>query len=200
MDVQAVRCCRLTACRAVEDAFPGEPFDPSADKRRHATPHARMIVRARRTSPPSRCTSRVSASIRVIVRVTTISAPSLRACLRHGSPARRRRRLPGSRDSSRSATTFPPDRRSLTFDDDRSKALRRAVHRRRQPGGPCADDHRVVFRRLASVPSPKSSATRRSCGRTTVLPSTMRMTGQSRRSGVARPTPQRASAESAATR
>ena len=39
-----------------------------------------MIVRARSTSPPSRCTWRVAVSIRVIVRVTRISAPSRRAC------------------------------------------------------------------------------------------------------------------------
>ena len=51
-----------------------------SQSRRHATPQARMIVRARRTSPPSRCSCRVAASIRSIERVTRISAPSRRAC------------------------------------------------------------------------------------------------------------------------
>ena len=63
-----------------EMPFPTSRSKPSIGRWRHETPQARMIVRAFRTSPPSRCTWRVEASIRVIDRVTRISAPSLRAC------------------------------------------------------------------------------------------------------------------------
>ncbi len=38
-----------------EMPFPASRSNPSIASRRHATPQARMIVRARRTSPPSRC-------------------------------------------------------------------------------------------------------------------------------------------------
>ena len=63
-----------------EMPLPARRSNPSIDSCLHATPQARTIVRARRTSPPSRCSWRVAASIREIDRVTRISAPSLRAC------------------------------------------------------------------------------------------------------------------------
>ena len=71
-----------------------------------------MIVRPLRTSPSSRWTRCVAASIRVIGRVTRISAPSLPACWRAASRAPRRRRPTGTRGSSRSATTTRPGRRA----------------------------------------------------------------------------------------
>ena len=81
VDVQPVRVRRLAARGAVEDALAGQPVEARRSAScRHATPQARMIVRARRTSPPSRWTWRVAGSIRVIERVTRISAPSRRAC------------------------------------------------------------------------------------------------------------------------
>ena len=60
-------CVPAASLRAAPYAtpFPASRSNPSSVSCRHATPHARMIVRARRTSPPSRCTCRVAASIRV---------------------------------------------------------------------------------------------------------------------------------------
>ena len=46
-----------------EIPFPRSRSNPSAERCRQVTPQARMIVRAFRTSPPSRCTWRVKASI-----------------------------------------------------------------------------------------------------------------------------------------
>ena len=46
--------------------FPASRSNPSIVSLRQVTPHARMIVRALSTSPPSRWTWRVLASIRAI--------------------------------------------------------------------------------------------------------------------------------------
>ncbi len=96
-----------------------------------------------------------------------------------------------ARDTRREAeVVLDPGRRAglaagrLPLDHDRAQALRRSVHGRGQPGGPGADDHRVVLgRRRPRWRGPSSSATRRSCGRTTVLPSTTRIAGQSSSAG-----------------
>ena len=108
------RACSAPRCarRRRRCPCPTSRSKPSIASRRHETPQARMIVRARRTSPPSRWTWCVAASIRVIDRVTRISAPSRRACCSARLAARRRRRPTGSRGSSRSATTCPPGRRA----------------------------------------------------------------------------------------
>ena len=63
-----------------EMPFPDSRSNPAAERCRHVTPQAMMIVRVRSTSPPSRCTWRVAGSIRRVDRVTRISAPSRRAC------------------------------------------------------------------------------------------------------------------------
>ena len=74
--------------------------------------------------------------------------------------------------------------RRLALDHDRAQPLRSAVHRGRQPGrarrrrSPCR-----TRRPPARCASPSSSATRRSCGRTTVLPPTTRIAGQSPSAG-----------------
>ena len=97
------------------------------------------------TSPPSRCTVRVAASMRSMDRVTRISAPSRRACcsarLASSSPD-----TPGGE----AQVVLDPRRRAglparrLALDHDRPQALRRAVDGGGQAGRPCADDDRVV--------------------------------------------------------
>ena len=54
----------LAARGAVEDALADEAVEALDRSCRQDTPLARMIVRARSTSPPSRCTSRVAGSMR----------------------------------------------------------------------------------------------------------------------------------------
>ena len=51
-------CVFAASLRAAPYAMPlpASRSKPSIDSRRHVTPQARMIVRARSTSPPSRCT------------------------------------------------------------------------------------------------------------------------------------------------
>jgi hypothetical protein len=63
-----------------EMPFPTSGSKPSIERCRQDTPQASTIVRACKTSPLSRCTWRLEVSMRVIDRVTTISAPSRRAC------------------------------------------------------------------------------------------------------------------------
>ena len=91
----------------------------------------------------------------------------------HGSPARRRTRLTGSRGSSRSGTTCRPGRRAPPA-RSRSSAGPPTLRTRPRPGrrarrrrSPCR-----TRRRPPRCARPSSSATRRSCGRTTVLPLT----------------------------
>ena len=136
------RCGR----RRTKTPLPASRSKPSIDSCRHATPQARMIVRARRTSPPSRCTSRVAASMRVVFRVTRISAPRRRACLQRavrelvaGHAVREAEVVLDARRHAGLAA------RRLALDDDRAQALRRAVHRGRHPRRAAADDHGVVL-------------------------------------------------------
>ena len=113
-DVHVEPCVFGASLRAApyETPFPASRSSPSSDSCRHETPHARMIVCACETSPPSRNSCGSPASIRSIARVTRISAPSLRACwsarLASSSPERQ----PGTRGSSRCGTTFRPGRRA----------------------------------------------------------------------------------------
>src|SRR5437870_5419608 len=106
-----------------------------------------MIVGARRTSPPSRCTSWVEASIRVIDLVTRISAPSLRACWR--APARQLLARHARREAE---VVLDPGGGSrlaagrLALDHDRPEPLRGGVHGGCQAGGPRTDDRGVVLR------------------------------------------------------
>ena len=165
------RACRAPRCARHRSRCPCRPAgrSPRSSSRRQDTPQARMIVRARRTSPPSRCTWRVAGSIRVI----DAGDEDLGA-----EPARllqRAARELVARDARREAqVVLDPRRRPglaarrLALDDDRPQPLRRAVDGRREPGRSAADDHRVVLAAAGSVVSPSNSATRRSCGRTTV--------------------------------
>ena len=107
-----------------------------------------MIVRARRTSPPSRCSCLVAASIREIDRVTRISAPSLRACC----SARLASSSPDTPDGKQ-VVLDPRGRarlaaRSLPLDDDRLQAFRCSVDGCGEPRRTRAHDHCVVLRGL----------------------------------------------------
>ena len=105
-----------------------------------------MMVLARRTSPPSRRTSCFSGSMRVISRVTRISAPSLRACC----SARLDELFAG--DAGGEAEVVLDARggaglaaRRLALDDDGPQALRGPVDGGRQAGRAGADDDGVVL-------------------------------------------------------
>ena len=110
---------------------------------RHATPHARMIVRARRTSPPSRCTCASPASMRVIgARHQDLGSEPPRLLQRAA------RELVAGDARREAEVVLDPRRRAglaagrLALDDDRAEALRGAVDRRREPRRPGADDRR----------------------------------------------------------
>ena len=111
VDVEAVGAARLAARRAVGDALPKRRSQPSIGSFRHETPHARMIVRAPSTSPPSRCTCRRD-------RVEPVDRPgdedlraeSLRLPQRPISQLLARDARSGSRGSSRSSTRTRPGR------------------------------------------------------------------------------------------
>ena len=68
---------------------------------------------------------------------------------------------------------------SLTFHDDGAQPLGRPVDRRGQPAGPAPTTTVSYSAKSGSVPSPRSSATRRRCGRMTVLPPMTRIVGRS---------------------
>ena len=134
---------------------------PSIASCRQVTPQARMSVRARSTSPPSRCTWRVAASIRVIdARDEDLGAEPPRLLQRAA------RELVAGDAGREAEVVLDPRRRAglparrLALDHDRAQTLRRAVHRRREPGGAAADDHGVVFRR-GRAPSRARAARRR---------------------------------------
>ena len=143
-----MRVRRLAARRAVGDALAGEPVEASIGRCRQATPQARMIVRARRTSPPSRCTWRVGGvDPRDRPRDQDLGAEPPRLLQRAA-----RQLVAG--DAGREAEVVLDPRRGaglaagrLALDDDRAQALRGAVDGRGQAGGPGADDHRVVLGR-----------------------------------------------------
>ncbi len=166
--------------------LPDEPVE-AVDREAGATttPQARMIVRARSTSPPSRWTWRVAG----VDPRDRAGDEDLGA-----EPARLLQRAAGelvAGHAGREAEVVLDPRRGaglaagrLALDHDRAQALRRAVHRRRP--GPPARRRRSrcrTRRRPARSARPSSSATRRSCGRTTVLPSTTRIAGQSPSAG-----------------
>ena len=108
-----------------------------------------MIVFARTTSPPSRCTCRV----RRVDPLDPAGDEDLGA-----EPARLLQRAPGELVAGdavgEAEVVLDPRRRAglaagrLALDDDRAQALRGAVHGGREPGGPGADDDRVVLRVL----------------------------------------------------
>ena len=121
---------------------------PSIGSCRHETPQARMIVRARRTSPPSRCTWRVAGSMpRDRPGDEDLGAEPARLLQRAA-----RELVAG--DARREAEVVLDPRRGaglaarrLALDHDRAQPLRRAVHGGREPGRPGADDHGVVLGR-----------------------------------------------------
>ena len=111
-----------------------------------------------------------------------------------------------ARDAGREAeVVLDPGRRAglaagrLPLDDDRPQALRRSVHGRGQPGGPAPTITVSYSAAAGSVARPSSSATWRSCGRTTVLPSTARIAGQSSSGGSGPPHCSAASGASGST-
>ena len=124
-----------------------------------------MIVFACRTSPPSRCTCRLAASIRVIERVTRISAPSRRACRKARLASSSPETPEGSRGSSRSWRTCRPGRlgasRSTAIVRSPSDAPYTAAAR---PAGPAPMITVSYSAAVGSVGMSRSSATRRSCG------------------------------------
>ncbi len=147
-----------------------------------------MIVFARSTSPPSRCTWRAAGSMRVIERVTRISAPSLRACCNARIASSSPETPDENRGSSRFATTCRPGRpehparpRSSAVPPTRRRRLLRARQVRR-PRSPCRTP-----RAAGSVSSPSRSAIRRCCGLTTVLPPMARIAGRSSSVGTGPP-------------
>ncbi len=147
MDVEAVGGCRLAASRTVEDALSGKPVDP-LDGQAPPRDAAREDDRPR---------SEDVAAVEVYLAGRGIDA---RDRPRHDDlraepprlPQRTARQLVAGDTSWKAEIVLDPRRRprltarSLAFDDDRSQALGSAVHRRRQPGGSRADDHRVVLR------------------------------------------------------
>ena len=129
-----------------ETPYPARRSKPAIGNCLHATPQARMSVRARRTSPPSRCNWRVAVSMRETERVTRISAPSRRACCSARLGARhptRPREAEIVLDPGGGARLTP---RRLSLDHDRVQALRCAVHGRGQARRARAHDHGVVLR------------------------------------------------------
>ena len=110
------------------------------------TPVARMTVRARTTSSPSRKTSRVVGSMRATERVTRISAPSRSRLLQRAA-----RELVARDAAGEPEIVLDPRRRPglaagrLALDHHGAQSFGRAVHRRREAGRPAADDHGVVF-------------------------------------------------------
>ena len=115
--------------------LPASRLKPASCSCRQATPQASTIVRARRTSPPSRWTSRVAASIRSIDRVPGSPRRAGAPATARGSRARRPTRRTGTRGSSRSATRCPPARRAPRA-RRRSSAGPPRRRRRPRPGPP----------------------------------------------------------------
>ena len=185
VDVEAVGVRRLAARRAVGDALPGEPVEPldrelpprdaaGEDDRPRAEDVAAVEVHLPRrgVDPLDRAASRGSRR--------RAGAPAAA----RGSRARRPTRPTGSRGSSRSGRRCRPGRpgasRSTTIVRRPSDAPYTAAAR---PAGPAPTITVSYSAAAGSVPRPSSSATRRSCGRTTVLPSTTRIAGRSPSAG-----------------
>ena len=147
-----------------------------------------MIVRARRTSPPSRwtCAGRgVDADDRAGDEDLGAEPPRL---LQRAAGELVARHPGGEAEvvlDPRGGAGLAAGR--LALDHDRAQALRRAVDGGRQARRPGADDDRVVVGALGLGARPSSSATRRSCGRITVLPPTRRIAGRSPSAGSAPP-------------
>ena len=126
--------------------MPTSRSKPSTRAAATTTPHARMIVRARRTSPPSRCTCRVvGVDPRDLARDEDLGTEPPRLLQR---PAGKlvagdaRREAEVVLDPGRGARLAA---RGLALDHDRPQALRGAVDRGREAGRAGADDHRVVL-------------------------------------------------------
>ena len=192
------RACSAPRCarRRRRCPCPASRSKPSIDRRRHVTPQARMIVRARRTSPPSRWTlTRRGVDPRDRPRHEDLGAEPSRLLQRAARRAHRRTRPTGSRGSSRSATTcpaWPPGAsRSTTIVRRPSEAPYTAAAR---PGGPGSDDDRVVLGAGAArsrVPAARQPAVaaggRRSCRRRRGSPGSLRRRAADR--PTARPRP-----------
>ncbi len=144
-----------------------------------------MIVRARMTSPPSRWTWRVAGSIALDrARDQDLRAEAARLLQRAA------RQLVARHAGGEAEVVLDPRRGPsltagrLALDDDGAKALRGAVDRGGQAGGPGADDHRVVLRRLrarsrarGARPHGAAAAERPSCRRSRGWPAGPRRRG-----------------------
>ena len=112
---------------------------------RHETPQARMIVRERSTSPPSRWTWRVGVDPRDRARDQDLGAEAARL------PKRAGRQLFAGHARGEAEVVLDargrarPGRRARRARHDRAQALRRAVDGGGEAGGAGADDHRVVL-------------------------------------------------------
>ena len=174
VDVEPVRVRRLAARRAVGDALAGRAGRSRRSRgAARSTPQARMIVRARRTSPPSRCTCAgrgVDPRDRAGDEDLGAEPPRLLQ--------RAARQLVARHARGEAEVVLDPRGRAglaagrLALDHDRAQALRRAVHGGGQARRAGADDHRVVLRRArarsrgrAARPPGAAAAGPRSCRR-----------------------------------
>ena len=165
--------------------MPASRSKPSIARCRQVTPQARMIVRARSTSPPSRCTWRVAGvDARDRPGDEDLGAEPPRLLQRAA------RQLVAGHAGREAEVVLDPRRRAglaagrLALDHDRAQPLRRAVHRGGQPRGPGADDRPCRTRRRPARCAGR--AARRpgaAAAATTVLPSTTRIAGQSSSAG-----------------
>ena len=182
VDVQTVRARRLAARRAVEDALADQPLEAVDGEvpPRHAG-----------GEDDRACSQHVAA-----VEVNAARVAGIDARDRSGDedlrsePARLLQRAAGelvARDAGRKAEVVLDPRRGpglaagrLPLDHDRAQALGSPVHGGGEPGRPGADDDRVVLAGGRRVWRPSSSATSRSRGRTSVVPSVTRSAGDRR--------------------
>ena len=185
VDVEAVRVRRLAACRAVGDALPGEPVE-AFDRE---VPPGDAAGEDDRPRPQDVAAVEVhlmgcGVDPRDLPGDEDLGAEPARLLQRAARQLVARDALMGSRGSSRSETTcpaWPPGAsRSITIVRRPSDAPYTAAA---SPAGPAPTITVSYSAATGSVARPSSSATRRSCGRTTVLPSTTRIAGQSPSAG-----------------
>ena len=173
VDVQPVGVGRLAARRAVGDALPGEPVE-AVDRQ---VPPRDAAGQDDRPRPQDVAAVEVDLARRGVDPRDRPGDEDLRPQppgLLQGPAGE----LVAGHARREAEVVLDPGRRAglaagrLPLDHDRPQALRRAVHGGGQARGPGADDDRVVLGGgRARSATPSSSATRRSRGRTTVLPS-----------------------------
>ena len=170
--------CVLGIVRAARRDPLSERLEPVRLEPAPSDPHPRMIVLARRTSPPSRVRSAGGVDL-VMHRVTRISAPSRRAC----SSAFLASSAPDTPEETRvvlDAGQVRPQPRHLLLDGDDSEALRCPVTAAASPAAHRRSRCRIRRLRLGRQ---RGLGDRRGCA-TTVLPSTTRAPDSHRRRAV----------------